>query len=77
MSTVTMMVTTRHMSVLVTVVLLFLCLDHCHSAVPQRAVATQRPVVQDPAFVNAGTQPGLLVWRVEVSYVPCTLRSLC
>ena len=28
---------------------------------------TKKPVVQDPAFIGVGTQPGLLIWRIEVS----------
>jgi hypothetical protein len=66
-----MMAITRHVSVLVAVVLLFLCLHHTHAAVKQSTP------VQDPAFVGAGSKAGLLIWRIEVSYIPCTLRSLC
>jgi hypothetical protein len=71
-STVTMMVATQHVSVLVAVALVFLCLQHSDSAVPQRTAA-----VQDPAFVGAGTEGGLLIWRIEVSCIPFTVRSLC
>jgi len=66
----------QQLSVCVTVALLFLCTYHSNGAV------TQRPVVRDPAFVGAGSEAGLLVWRIEASlcampgaiYV-CTLCS--
>jgi hypothetical protein len=48
------------LNVLIALISLFSCILHINAA-------ESRPVVQDPAFVGAGTQPGLLVWRVEVS----------
>lgn len=51
----------QQLSLCVTVALLFLCTYDANGAV------TQRPVVQDPAFVGAGNEAGLRVWRIEAS----------
>ena len=50
---------TQQLSVCVTVALLFLCAYRANGAV------TQAPVVQDPAFVGAGTEARLRIWRTE------------
>jgi hypothetical protein len=62
-STVTTMGIIQQLSVLVSLVSLFSCLLHINAAV-------SRPVVQDPAFVGVGTEPGLRIWRIEVNSVP-------
>ena len=61
----------QQLSVCVSVVLLFLCAYHANGAV------TQRPVVQDPAFVGAGTEAGLRIWRIEASSVCSAWSNLC
>jgi hypothetical protein len=51
----------QQLNVLIAIMSLFSSILHINAAVSQPAV------VQDPAFVGAGSETGLRIWRVEVS----------
>ncbi|XP_021929080.1 gelsolin, cytoplasmic-like [Zootermopsis nevadensis] len=53
------MATIKQLNVLIALLSLFSCFLHINAAVSQPAV------VQDPAFVGAGSKSGVLVWRIE------------
>jgi hypothetical protein len=67
---VTATVTMQDMSVCITLALLFLCAYHIY------CTESERPVVQDPAFEDAGTEAGPRIWRVKASFVCSALSNL-